>query len=207
MHVRISSADPPTKIAPFSLCPRSYSVFSVAAPFHSRPILAEQGTFCRLAVPPRVWQPIDMSDRIAPNRKNTGEILNDLFAGHNDARIVGAEKGKKYLQSFFARANSIPNAVKFFLYDLLAEDAFRSGDIEACRAAVAKAAEYLPAAQEETLQRFREYAPSIRLFELGISLAIDDGEFEKALSFCDQAIAIGLGKAYVGKKASIERMM
>ena len=61
--------------------------------------------------------------------------------------------------------------------DLLAEDSFRAGDIEACRSAVAKASDYLPAAQEETLQRFREYSPSIRLFERGIALAIDDGEF------------------------------
>ena len=97
--------------------------------------------------------------------------------------------------------------MKFFLYDLLAEDAFRAGDLDTCRTAVAKAADYLPAAQEETPQRFREYAPSIRLFERGIALAIDEGEFEQALALCDRAIAVGLGKAYAAKKASIERMM
>ena len=148
-----------------------------------------------------------MADRIAPIRKCTTEILADLLDGHKEAGYGGAEKGQKYLQNFFARANSIPNAVKFFLYDLLAEDAFRANDIETCRSAVTKAAEYLPAAQEETLQRFREYAPAIRMFERGIALAIDDGEFEKALSLCDAALALDLGKVYAAKRASIERMM
>jgi hypothetical protein len=55
--------------------------------------------------------------------------------------------------------------------------------------------------------RVREYVPSIRLYELGIALALDDGEFEKALSLCDAATAIGLGKSYAAKRASIERMM
>jgi len=72
---------------------------------------------------------------------------------------------------------------------------------------VARAADYLPAARDETAQRFREYAPLIRFFERGIALAIDDGEFEKALAFCDQAIDLGLGRAYAAKKASVERMM
>ena len=148
-----------------------------------------------------------MADRIAPIRKNTSEILNDLVHGHRDAQLCGADKGKKYLLNFIERANSIPNAVKFFLYDLLAEDAFRTGDVETCRAAVSRAAEYLEAAQEETPQQFREYGGAIRFLELGIGLAIDEGEFEQALALCDKALALGLGKAYASKRASIERMM
>ena len=147
-----------------------------------------------------------MADRIPPIRKTPAEILADLMDGHNEAGLGGPEKGKKYLLAFAGRSNSIPNAVKFFLYDLLAEDAFRCGDRETCRAAVAKASDYLPAAQAETPQRFREYGPSIRLFERGIALAIDDGEFQKALCLCDEATALGLGKAYASKRASIERM-
>jgi hypothetical protein len=150
---------------------------------------------------------IPMSDRKDPIRKSPSEILNDLMAGHSDALIGSPEKAKKYLQNFIGRSNSIPNAVKFFLFDLLAEDAFQCGDIEACRSAVETALEYLPVAREDTSQGFRSYAPSIRLFERGIGLAIDEGEFEKALALCDQAIALGLGKAYEGKRASIERMM
>jgi hypothetical protein len=37
-------------------------------------------------------------------------------------------------------------------------------------------------------------------------LAIDEGEFEQALTLCDEAITLGLGKAYEAKRASIERM-
>lgn len=148
-----------------------------------------------------------MSERITPVHKTPVEILTGLIEGHNEALYDGAEKGKKYLLNFAERNNSIPNAVKFYLYDLLVEDAYQSGDLDTCRMALARAADYLPAAREETLQRFREYSPSIRMFERGISLAIDDGEFEAALKLCDEAIALGFGKIYSGKKASIERMM
>lgn len=148
-----------------------------------------------------------MSDRLSPIRKTPVEILADLVDGHNEACIGGMERGKKYLLTLCERGNSIPNAVKFFLYDLLAGDADNTGDLETCRAAVAKASFYLPAAQAEMLLRFREYSQSIRFIELGISLAIDDGEFEKALALCDKAIALGLNKVYAAKRASIERMM
>jgi len=148
-----------------------------------------------------------MADRTTPIRKTPVEILADLVDGHNEALLGGAEKGKKYLIKFFERNNSIPNAVKFFLYDLLADDACQSDDFETCRTAVDRARDYLPAAQAETAQRFREYIPSIRAFERGIALAIDDGEFEKAVSLCDEAISLGLGKVYAAKRASIERMM
>jgi hypothetical protein len=148
-----------------------------------------------------------MADRLTPICKTPSEILDDLLVGHNEALFGGAEKGKKYLLNFSARSNSIPNAVKFFLYDLLVEDAVRSDDLETCRTAVTRAADYLPAARSELLQRFRAYTPSIRLFEQGIAQALDDGEFEAALSLCDEAIALGLGKAYTAKRASIERMI
>lgn len=148
-----------------------------------------------------------MSDRKEPVRKTPAEILSDLMAGHGEALFAGPEKATKYLMNFIGRANSIPNAVKFFLYDLMAEDAFQCGDIEACRSAVATAADYLPVARDEMSYNFREYLPSLRLFERGISLALDEGEFEQALALCDQAISIGMGKAYEAKRASIERMM
>jgi hypothetical protein len=156
---------------------------------------------------PRSGNLVSMSNRKEPIRKSPAEILADLMSGHDEALIGGAEKARKYLQNFIGRANSIPNAVKFFLFDLLAEDAFRCDDLETCRSAVEAAHEFMPVAREETAQGFRAYAPSIRLFERGIGLAIDDGEFEKALALCDEAIALGLGRAYEGKRASIERMM
>jgi hypothetical protein len=147
-----------------------------------------------------------MSNRKDPIRKTPAEILADLMAGHHEALSGGPEKAGKYLLNFIGRANSIPNAVKFFLFDLMAEDAFQGGDVEACRSAVATAAGYLPVARDEMPSAFREYRPSIRLFERGIALAIDGGEFEQALALCDEAISIGMGKAYEAKRASIERM-
>jgi hypothetical protein len=148
-----------------------------------------------------------MSERKEPLRKSPAEILADLLSGHDEALIGGAGKARKYLENVIGRANSIPNAVKFFLFDLLAEDAFQCGDLDACRSAVEAARGYLSVAREETAQGFRAYAPSIRLFERGIGLAIDEGEFEKALALCDEAIALGLGRVYQAKRASIERMM
>ncbi len=130
-----------------------------------------------------------MSDRKEPIRKTPAEILADLMAGHDEALLGGHEKARKYLLNFVGRANSIPNAVKFFLYDLLSEDACHAGDLATCRSAVDRASDYLPVAQAEMLQSFRMYCPSIRHFERGIALAIDEGEFERALSLCDRAIA------------------
>ncbi len=37
-------------------------------------------------------------------------------------------------------------------------------------------------------------------------MAIDEGDFARALALCDEAIALGLGKAYEAKRASIDRM-
>lgn len=148
-----------------------------------------------------------MADRITPARKTPDEILGDLMAGYAAARGEEPGKAQKYLVHFAQRANSIPNAVKFFLNDLLAEEAFQGNDLDTCRVALDRAAEYLPVARSEAAQRFRTYSPSIRLFERGISLALDDGDFERALFLCNQAITLGLGKAYEAKRASIERMV
>ena len=153
------------------------------------------------------WQPFHMADRTPPIRKTPAEILHDILDGHREALDGGPEKGRKYLLSSIERANSVPNAVKFILFDLLAEDSFRCDDLETCRASVAKASEYLPVAQQELAQPFRAYAACIRFTELGIGIALDDGDFDQALALCDQAVALGLGGAYVAKRASIERMM
>jgi hypothetical protein len=148
-----------------------------------------------------------MSSRKDPIRKTPAEILADLMEGHQEALFCGPEKARKYLLNFVGRANSIPNAVKFFLFDLMAEDAFQCGDGEACRSAASTAAGYLTVARDEMPHAFRQYRLSIRLFERGIALAIDGGEFEQALALCDEAIAIGMGKAYEAKRGSIERMV
>lgn len=148
-----------------------------------------------------------MADRREPIRKSPNEMLDDLINGHREARIASAETAKKYLQKFWERNDSLPNAVKFFLCDLLVEAAYQTADVGTCRAAVAEADKYLQAAQAEMQQRFRAYRPSIRMFERGIAAAIDEGDFDRGLALCDEAIALGLGPAYQSKRASIERMM
>jgi hypothetical protein len=148
-----------------------------------------------------------MADRRPPIRKSPTEILDDVMNGHREALMAGAETAKKYLLKFRERNDSLPNAVKFFLYDLLAEDAYQADDVETCRTAVAESGKYLAAAQADLAQRFRDYSPSIRMFERGIALAIDDGDLEAALALCDAAIALGFDRVYAAKRASIERMM
>lgn len=148
-----------------------------------------------------------MADRRRPLVKKPDEILEDVFVGHSEALLGGSENGKRYLMNFLEKFNSIPNRVKFFIYDLLAEDAYQVGDFVLCRQAVDRAGEYLEEAQAENSRQLAEYLPKLRFIERGISIMVEAGEFEKALSFCDLAIEIGLGKAYAAKKASMEKML
>ena len=139
--------------------------------------------------------------------KKPDEILDNVFVGHSEALLSGSEKGKRYLLNFIEKFNSIPNAVKFFIYDLLAEDAYQTDDLVLCRQAVERASEYLKEAQEKNTSQLTKYLPELRFIERGISVMVEAGEFETALSFCDLALTIGLNKAYAAKKASIERML
>lgn len=148
-----------------------------------------------------------MADRRRANVKKPDEILENVFAGHDEALLESRECGKRYLLNFLEKFNSIPNSVKFFIYDLLVEDAYQVDDLALCREAVDNAGKYLEDARGENSRRFAEYLSSLRFVERGISIMVEEGEFERAVSFCDTAIEIGLGKAYSAKKASIERMM
>jgi len=148
-----------------------------------------------------------MADRRRPSLKKPDEILESVFAGHREALLGGSENGKRYLLNFLEKFNSIPNAVKFFVYDLLAEDAYQTDDIALCRQAVDRAAEYLEDAQVQNSRQLAECLPKISFLERGVSIMVEEGEFEKALSFCDLAIKIGLSKVWTAKKASIERML
>ena len=148
-----------------------------------------------------------MSDRSRPPVKKADDILESVFSGHQEALISGSESGKKYLVNFLEKFNSIPNSVKFFIYDLLAEDAYQADDLDLCRQAIERAGEYFEEAREKNTRQLNEYLPSLRFVERGISISVEAGEYESALSFCDLAIKNGLGKAYSAKKASIERMV
>lgn len=148
-----------------------------------------------------------MADRRTFVHKTPADILEDLISGHREALYRGAAEGKKYLQNFIAKFNSVPNAVKFFVYDLLTEDAYQSDDTDLCAEAAFKATTYIQDAMTEADQSFRNYKPAIRCFERGISVSVDCGTFDQAILFCDQAINLGMGKAYEAKKHSIEGML
>jgi hypothetical protein len=150
---------------------------------------------------------LKMSDRRRAAVKRPDDILEDVFAGHNEALLGGRECAKRYLVNFIDKFNSIPNSVKFFIYDLLVEDAYQVDDLDLCLEAVDNAGKYLEAARTENSRQFAEYLSTLRFVERGISIMVETGEIEKAINFCDIAIEIGLGKAYSAKKASIERMM
>jgi len=148
-----------------------------------------------------------MADRRKIVTKKPDEILEGIFAGHSEALLDGSKKAKQYLVNYLELVNSIPNSVKFYAYDLLVEDAYQCDDLVICREAVIRAGEYLPEAQAEDRHRFERYLSELRFIERGISFMVDASEFESALVLCDLAIKIGLGKAYMAKKASIERML
>lgn len=147
------------------------------------------------------------SKRREPVQKSPREILDDVFSGHAQASAHSPADAKKYLLRFIDKFNSIPNAVKFFIYDLLADAAYKDKDFATCSEAIGQAHVYLNAAQEDAEKSFNDYRPSIRFLDREISIAVDNGEFEKAVSLCDAAISLDLGTMYETKKASIERML
>ena len=102
---------------------------------------------------------------------------------------------------------SLPNAVKFFAYDLLAEDAYHEGAMAKCLEAVAGAREYLPAAQAEWPRETKDYMPLVRFCERGSAVLADEGDIEGAIALCDLALELGLGRAYESKRQSLERRL
>jgi hypothetical protein len=148
-----------------------------------------------------------MAKRQEPKRKTPADMLDDLRSGHQDALGHGPAEAQRYLTKVLASQHSLPNAVKFFAYDLLVEASYQSGDHERCLEAVASTREYLPAAQEDAERELKAYMPEARYFERGIGLLADQGDVEAALALCDEAIAHGLGRAYEAKRQSLERRL
>ena len=147
-----------------------------------------------------------MSRRPEPNRKKPLDVLNDLLDGHREAAISGPEVAAKYLERALQANKSMPNASKFFLYDLLAEASAASNNRARCQEAIALARKHLPDAQADAGRHFQEYLRSIRLFERGIALAVEDGDHAAALALCQEALELNLGKFYEAKADSIRRM-
>ena len=139
--------------------------------------------------------------RIEPSRKGPEERLDDLLEGHREAAL--RNEGAKYVARVLEASNSLPNAVKFFAYALLAADAAQD---EEALAALAEAEAYLPAVREEMPRRLAKEIPSLRFLERAIAVLSDRAEFEEAIRICNLAMALGLGPSYERKKASLLRM-
>ena len=148
-----------------------------------------------------------MAKRSEPKHKTPAEVLADLQAGHTEASFMGPAEAQRYLEKVLSAQHSLPNAVKFFAYDLLAEASYENGDLARCLEAVDGAQKYLPVAQEDAARAVADYLPQARFFERGISAFADADEVAKAIALCDQAIALGLGRAYEAKRHSLERRL
>ena len=148
-----------------------------------------------------------MAKRQEPKRKTPADMLQDLRDGYQEAVSHGHAEAQRYLEKVLSSQNSLPNAVKFFAYDLLVEASYQTGDHERCLEAVEATRQYLPAAQEDAAREVKTYMPESRWCERGISLLADRGDVEDALVLCDEAIALGLGRAYEAKRQSLERRL
>ena len=143
-----------------------------------------------------------MAKRIEPCRKSPEERLDDLLSGHREAAL--RNEAAKYVARAIEASDSLPNAVKFFAYALLAAEA---DDEDEALAALGEAEAYLPVAQKEMPRRLAREFPELRFLERGIALRSERAEFDEALRLCDVAVALGLGSAYERKKSSLLRMV
>lgn len=148
-----------------------------------------------------------MSRRPEPPRKRTPDIFTDLIAGHEQARFQGPQVARKYLERTLTGQHSLPNAVKFFAWDLLAEAADREDLVTLRDEAVAAALAHLEDAQTDLPRELQAWMPTVRCFEVGIRAAMDEGAFDQALALCEQAIGLGLGRVYAQKAETIRWML
>lgn len=146
-----------------------------------------------------------MARRSDPCRKKPLEILDDVLAGAAAAGDPVATA--KYLRRVLEENKSLPNATKFFVYDLLADAHHRAGAAAEAAACAAEALRYVPNAQEDAPRHFKDYFAGMRAYEVGVAAHVDEGRFEEALALCEAAVALGLGKVYAAKADSIRRML
>lgn len=154
-----------------------------------------------------------MSRRIDPCRKRPQDILADLLEGHAEAVREGPQAARKYLEKVVDQNKSLPNACKFFVYDLLADACYKCTQLgrdehaERCAEAVQLARKHMADAREDAPRELQAYLPGIRAYEVGIAAAVDEGRYEDALALCHEAVELGLGRVYEAKARSIERML
>ena len=148
-----------------------------------------------------------MSRRSEPVRKRTVDHLQDLLDGHREAALYGPASARKYLERVLSGQQSLPNACKFFAYDLLAAACAETDAPERRDEAIVLARQNAEFAREDTPRAWQEWLPGIRMFDVGIAGAVDEGRFDDALALCEEAIALGLGRVYEQKADSIRRML
>ena len=148
-----------------------------------------------------------MARRPDPKHKTPAEVLADVRSGYADAMGYGPTEAQRYLEKTLGAQHSLPNAVKFFAYDLLAEVSYTNGDTAGCLQAVEAARQYLAAAQDDAPRELAAYLPEARFLERGIAVHADNNEIEQALALCDSAIELGLGRVYDAKRRSLERRL
>ena len=145
-----------------------------------------------------------MGRRPDPVRKKPADVLADLRAGLREAAIAGPASALKFLQRLHASQHSLPNGVKFFFWDRVAEYAFQAGEPERCAEAVAEALAHWDDAREQFPGELRAALPELTFLERGIAVRTDAGDFAGALALCDFALANGFGRHYESKRDSLE---
>lgn len=145
-----------------------------------------------------------MSRRVEPVRKSVRDQYVDLLAGYDQAAGSGAAAALKYLDRTLKGQQSLPNAVKFFAFDLVARTTAELGLWERCAEAVAAGLDQLPAAEADLGAELRQAMPTMALWERGIAARMELGEFEAALALCDDAIARGLGAHFQARRDSLD---
>jgi hypothetical protein len=144
-----------------------------------------------------------MSKRVEPVRKSVRDSYSDLLAGHREAALFGPESALKYLDRTLTAQHSLPNAVKCFAYDRVAEAAAQLGLWQRCAEAVAAGLEYLQAAHDDLGAELRRAKPTMALWERGITARMELGDAAGALALCEDAIARHLGAHFAAKRDSL----
>ncbi|MBK8724984.1 MAG: hypothetical protein IPL96_02725 [Holophagaceae bacterium] len=145
-----------------------------------------------------------MARRPEPVKKSIPDILADLRAGYREADIVGSAAALKYLERTQEGQHSLPNAVKCFLFDLLADTRAKLGDWQGCDDAVKGALANLAAAETDLGAELKRSLPTMAIFERGIQARSELGDFHGALELCDEATRRGLGAHFEAKRDSLD---
>jgi hypothetical protein len=145
-----------------------------------------------------------MARRPEPVKKSIPDILQDLRDGYREADIIGPAASLKFLERTQESQHSLPNAVKCFLFDLLADTRARLGDWEGCDAAVKGALANLGAAEADLGAELKRSLPAMAVFERGIQARSELGDFHGALELCDEAVRRGLGAHFEAKRDSLD---